>query len=141
MTTPEAIVAAAREWIGTPWNHQQRLKGIATDCAGIVIGVAKTLTGFDDSGIPAYSRQSSNYSLIRFCDAHMQRADGPALGRVAVMRFKDEPQHMGIFGDYPLGGLSLIHSYVQSRKVVEHRFDDEWSARVLAVYIIPGVVE
>jgi len=140
MTTPEEIVAEARTWLNTRWSHQQRLKGVATDCAGIVIGVAKAKTGFH-ADITPYSRQPSNYGLLKLCEEHMIRADGPALGRVAVMRFQDEPQHMGIFGDYPAGGLSLIHAYAEVRKVVEHRFDETWAARVLAVYIIPGVEE
>jgi len=140
MTTPEEIVAEAREWIGTKWNHMHRLKGVATDCAGIVVGVAQAKCGFN-ADIPPYSRQPAKNSLVRMCEQHMTKADGPALGRVAVMRFQNEPQHLGIFGDYPGGGLSLIHAYAEARKVVEHRFDETWAARVLAVYIIPGVVE
>jgi hypothetical protein len=105
-----------------------------------VIGVAKAKTGFGADIVP-YSRQPSNYELLRLCEEHMIRADAPAVGRVAVMRFETEPQHMGIFGDYPMGGLSLIHAYARVKKVVEHRFDDVWAARVLAVFIIPGVVE
>lgn len=140
MTTPEEIVAEARSWLNTRWSHQQRLKGVATDCAGIVIGVAQAKAGFT-AEIPPYSRQASNYGLMRVCDQHMIRADGPALGRVALMRFADEPEHIGIFGDYPTGGLSLIHAYAKVKKVVEHRFDDLWASRLMAVYIIPGVEE
>jgi len=141
MTTPAEVVAEARGWISTPWSHLHRTKGIGTDCAGLVIGVARDL-GLAQPVIAPYARQPSQNSLLRHCAAHMQRASsGPALGRVAVMRFGDEPQHLGIFGDYPLGGLSLIHGYAQSRKVVEHRFDETWAARVVAVFVLPGVVE
>jgi len=140
MTTPEEIVAEARGWIGTRWDHQQRTKGVGTDCAGLVIGVARDL-GLAQPEIAPYARQPSQNALLRHCSAHMQRVKGPGLGRVAVMRFQEEPQHLGIFGDYPLGGLSLIHGYAQSRKVVEHRFDETWTSRVVAVFLLPGVVE
>lgn len=30
------IVAAARGWIGTPYLHQASLKGVGTDCLGLV---------------------------------------------------------------------------------------------------------
>lgn len=138
--TPEEIVAEARTWLQTRWSHQQRLKGVATDCAGIVIGVAQARLGFT-ALIPAYSRQPSHDSLLRMCREHMQAAALPALGRVAVMKFQGEPQHMGILGDYPHGGLSLIHAYAKSRKVVEHRLDEIWLARIVAVFILRGVVE
>jgi len=143
MTTPAEIVAEAREWIGTRWDHQQRLKGVGTDCAGMVIGIAHVLLGFD-AAIEAYNRAPGiNNSLLRLCTVHMTRVRRPALGRVAVMRFEGEKlsHHLGVFGDYPFGGLSLIHAYAQSRKVVEHRFDEAWSARVVAVFVLPGVVE
>ena len=41
----EAIVAEAREWIGTAWQHQASLKGVACDCVGLVRGVYTRVTG------------------------------------------------------------------------------------------------
>ena len=37
------IVAEARAWVGTRWQHQQHTKGVATDCAGMVYGVGHAL--------------------------------------------------------------------------------------------------
>lgn len=140
MTTAAEIVEEARTWLSTRWSHQHRSKGIATDCAGIVIGVAAAKVGFS-AEIPPYGRQPSNDSMMKLCQQHMIRTDKPALGRVAVMKFDKEPQHMGIFGDYPLGGLSLIHAHARNRMVVEHRFDDVWASRLVGVFILPGVIE
>jgi cell wall-associated NlpC family hydrolase len=33
------IVALAREWLGTPYHHQASLKGVGTDCVGLVRGI------------------------------------------------------------------------------------------------------
>jgi NlpC/P60 family putative phage cell wall peptidase len=33
------IAAAALEWVGTPYRHQGRRKGVGCDCLGLVIGV------------------------------------------------------------------------------------------------------
>jgi cell wall-associated NlpC family hydrolase len=143
VTTAQDIVAEAREWLGTPWNHQERLKGVGTDCAGLVIGIAKARLDFK-APVPAYSRTpGANNELLKLCRKYMTPVRQPALGRVAVMRFEGEKlsHHLGIFGDYPLGGLSLIHGYATSRKVVEHRLDEIWLDRVAAVFILPGVVE
>jgi cell wall-associated NlpC family hydrolase len=40
---PHPIVTQARGWIGTPFHHQARLKGIGCDCLGLCVGVALEL--------------------------------------------------------------------------------------------------
>ncbi len=34
-----ALVAEARSWLGTPWHHRARVKGVGVDCAQFVVGV------------------------------------------------------------------------------------------------------
>ena len=33
------VLAAAREWLGTPWHHMARCKGAGVDCAQLLIAV------------------------------------------------------------------------------------------------------
>jgi NlpC/P60 family putative phage cell wall peptidase len=57
MTGREEIVAAARGWIGTPYRHQGRLKGVGCDCLGLLIGVFREASGGGAVGpIPPYTR-------------------------------------------------------------------------------------
>lgn len=145
--TGAEIVAEARTWLGTPYRHQARLKGVGVDCDGLIIGVARDLgivaPEFDVQG---YARQPDGQTLLAYCRefmteipvASMQPGDVPVLchprtrGRVAG--------HMGILGDYLYGGLSLIHSEGNShRKVVEHRLDGETRSRIVAAFRMPGV--
>ncbi|EWS52660.1 MULTISPECIES: hypothetical protein [unclassified Methylibium] len=137
------VVAAARGWIGTPYQHQQRLKGVAVDCAGLVIGVARELGIVPpEMDVTGYLRLPDGASLIAYCDQFMTRV--PLIeampGDVPVVCHPRSPRrhaaHMGIFGDYP-GGLSLIHA--NGTKVVEHRFDEDTRSRTLQVYRMPGV--
>ena len=44
-TTRTDVVAAAREWLGTPFHHQARLRGVGVDCVGLVIGVIFLIVG------------------------------------------------------------------------------------------------
>ena len=37
------IVAEARSWLGTPWHYQASVKGVGTDCTGVVRGVGNAL--------------------------------------------------------------------------------------------------
>ena len=39
-----AILTEARDWIGTPYQHQASLKGAGCDCLGLVRGVWRART-------------------------------------------------------------------------------------------------
>jgi hypothetical protein len=43
MTTRAQVATQARAWIGTPFAHQHRARGVGVDCVGLVIGVAREL--------------------------------------------------------------------------------------------------
>jgi len=49
------IIAAARQWLGTPYAHQASLKGIGCDCLGLVRGVWRDLHGGEPEAVPAYA--------------------------------------------------------------------------------------
>lgn len=127
MTHP--AVAIARAWLGTPWQHQGRLPGVALDCAGLVICVARSLgyvpPTWDSNG---YVR-SPDGSMLPLCDQMMSRIDEGAMapGDVVAIAIGLNPQHMAIVGDYRHGGLSLIHSQSVAGKVVETRM--VWARR------------
>lgn len=145
----QAVVAAARSWLGTPYAHQQMCKGAGVDCGMLVGGVAIDAgvisREFWDARFAAfrgYARTPANGMLERVCRSFMsiKPLEDMAPGDVLMMRFKREPHHLAIAADYPLGGLSIIHSLSKPfAKVVEHRLDDDWRACVLACFAMPGV--
>jgi len=57
---------------------------------------------------------------------------------VLLMSWTDDPHHMAIVS---IAGndLGIIHSYAPARGVVEHRLDDQWRARIRAVYVFHGL--
>ena len=141
MVTRAQVVAEARGWLGTPFEHQGRVRGAGVDCIGLLIGVAQSLglTQFDVTG---YGRTPSAGMLQDGCRTHMRPlalADVQP-GDVLLMRFVREPQHVALVGDYVHGGLSVIHSYQGAGGVVEHRLDDVWRRRVVVAFEVPGVV-
>lgn len=130
----KTIVAEAREWLGTPYHHQARLRGVGVDCVGLVIGVARSLgivaPEFDVGGYP---RTPDGRSLLSITDGHMERIAQDAMqpGDVVVVCIAPgSPQHLGILGDYRHGGLSLIHAYngghangvIETRLMLHSRF-------------------
>lgn len=137
MTTRAEVVAEARRWVGTPFRHQGRTLGVACDCAGLVLGVAHAL-GLSSFVFSEYGRDPVG-TLKALCDEHMIQTNEQAAGHVALMRFDSEPQHLAILGDYPHGGLTLIHAASQFKRVVEHRLDPKWQGKIVAIYRLPGV--
>ncbi|MDR7039427.1 MULTISPECIES: NlpC/P60 family protein [Methylobacterium] len=51
----DAVVAAARGWIGTPYRHQASLRGVACDCLGLVRGVWRECLGPEPEAAPPYA--------------------------------------------------------------------------------------
>ena len=136
------IVAQARTWLGTPFHHQARLKGKGCDCLGLIVGVV------DEMGLKdAHGRLLSSYDEITY----PKEPDGAYLiekltdlldevpirdaraGDLALFKVRENPQHLAILTDYE-GTLGMIHSFAPSRRVVEHRLDDDWKSRLLKVY-------
>lgn len=141
MTSRAAVIAEARSWLGTPWVHQHRAKGIAVDCAGLVIGVARALgLVAEDFDVAGYGRQPDG-SLLSVCDDHMRRVSRAEMqaGDVLVVAVAGDPQHMGILVPYIHGGLALVHAASNAGRVVEHRLMFAAGMQFRAAYVLPGV--
>jgi NlpC/P60 family putative phage cell wall peptidase len=147
MTTRADVIAEARRWMGTPFQHQGRTRGLGCDCRGLVGGVAVALglvpptwwADFDQR-FGGYPTQPPPGMMARACDAFMVPTDDPQPGDVVIIAFASDPQHMGILADYAHGGLSLIHAIAYgSAGVREHRLSPTWRALVTRAYILPGV--
>ena len=144
MITGADIVKEARTWLGTRYQHQASLKGVACDCIGLVRGVAREVGLVDpfESGAAAkfvgYDQLPNSGLLIEACESFMDRirvADALP-GDVLVMRFETEPQHFGfVSGNDP---RYMIHCFAMSRRVVEHRVDDVWASRMTGAYRLRG---
>ncbi len=143
MTTRAEVIAAARRFIGTPYQHQQRMPGVAIDCAGVVICAGRELGLLaPDFDVTGYSRQPDG-TLVDYCERYMTRLEPAAMqaGDVVVIRFDGEPQHFGILAPYRYGGLSIIHA-VSGRAVIETRllFGTAAAAmKFVAAYRLPGI--
>ena len=53
------IIEESKTWMGTKWQHQACVKGVAVDCAMLVAGIAKNVNLISDdeiNTIPAYPK-------------------------------------------------------------------------------------
>ncbi len=137
MTTAAAIVAAARSWLGVPFQHQGRTRA-GVDCAGLIICIGRDLGELPaDWDVNGYTRQPDG-SMFAHC-AERLGPSGQTPGAVALMRFAEEPQHLGVLVPYRHGGLALVHALQSSGRVVEHRLDATWRSRITRCFSFPGM--
>lgn len=114
----------------TRWEHQAR--GDQLDCIGLLVAAFPWLQDCTD-----YARDPSDNRLERHLEAQFGLPIDPAgmaPGDVVALAMPTVVRHVGILGDYPLGGLSLIHTSGTTKHVTEHRLDQRWARRIRFVY-------
>lgn len=133
--TRDEFIAQARTWLGTPFHHQARLKGVGVDCIGLLTGVAEEF-GMDVSNIPsAYSRAPDVDMLFREIaqSGHLERTSTPAPGDVVFFRVFGQPTHFGLLTEN-----GFLHADA-SFGVVEVPLDDRWRSRIVGTYKIKAL--
>jgi NlpC/P60 family putative phage cell wall peptidase len=148
MTLRDRIVTEAREWIGTPYQHQVGVKGVAVDCIHLVIGVLQQICAVapdwwqnEGAAYAAYGRTSGADIMRTAMRKHLREIDvaDAQPGDVVYMSFGDGLHHAGFLADYRHGGLSIIHALSRAEKVTEHRLDATWRGYIKAAFAVPEV--
>jgi cell wall-associated NlpC family hydrolase len=127
-----AFIAAARSLVDTPFRHRGRTeRGI--DCLGVV-AYALRAVGRVPADERIYNREpeAEGLRLRETLVSHFSNPVGRLVpGCVVLMRWHERPNHVAVLGEYPHGGLSVIHADAASRRVVEHALDGHWPRRVV----------
>lgn len=139
MTNQSDIIASAREWIGTPFVHQGRKKGIGVDCAGVVVGIARDnhlAEGFVDP--TDYPANPTNRQIEDILDTWMDRVKPQDVqpGDVLFFRYAKLPQHMGVLTEKG----TFVHAYKQGFGVVEVTYDKAWRRMTVRGYRFREIV-
>lgn len=126
------LVLAARRYLGVRFVHRGR-RPDKLDCVGLV------WLAYRDCGVelpcPAdYGREPQADRFRAAISAALgDPVSGLAVGDVVTLRTRLHPHHVAIVGDHP-DGLSLIHASGEHGRVVEHRLDDSYRARIVTVH-------
>ena len=138
MITGADIVAEARSWLETPFQHQGRIKGVGVDCAGVVIETGRAL-GLVDYVEEGYARQPNPKRMKTILGHYLtpiSRYDARP-GDIPWMRFI-EPMHLGILSELD-GRSTIIHAYASCGKCIEHTLDKKWQRRIVRYYRFRGI--
>lgn len=141
MPTRDQVIAEARTWIGTPWGHQGRLKGVGTDCGGVILGVGKALGVVPlDREISGYGRQPRPFLmrsyLMDLFDPIRKMDLMP--GDILWLRAGEHAQHLAIYCGNGAGRETMIHAPVED-VVVETPIDAHWKLKIVAAFRYRGI--
>jgi NlpC/P60 family putative phage cell wall peptidase len=140
------IVAAARGWLGTAYQHQASCKGAGTDCLGLLRGVWREIYGREPADIPPYtldwSEPSGEERLWQAATVHLLpvvEAEPIKTGEVLLFRMRTVgvAKHLGIVsraGPH----TAFIHAY-SKYGVVETSLSLPWRNRVVARFDFPEI--
>ncbi len=117
--TSHEVIAAARDWIGTPWRHQGRSRQ-GVDCIGLLVVVARGF-GLEVLDRTDYARDPSSVELLTHLRRHLRFVypGENGLGAVGIFRQARLVCHVGILAERD-GAPSVIHARMDMRQVVEH---------------------
>lgn len=121
-----AIVAEAREWLGTRYHEHATIKGVATDCAMFPFCVAKAVGRIPaDAPPPEYSSQSMLHEdrehylgFVRQWAREIER-DQVLPGDFAIFRYGRSYSHGAIVTDLP----EVIHAVIRGNGVILGNID------------------
>ena len=145
LPTRNEIIAEARQWVDTPFQHQAIVKNIGVDCVGLIAGVgintgATYATKDDLRKVWNYGRLPNPKRMEFLLDKYLIRVDGnPKIGDIAWIEWRDGmPMHLAILSEYK-SRETIIHAYADSKKVVEHSLTKLWRDRIASYWRYPNV--
>ncbi|OQP85108.1 peptidase P60 [Rhizobium rhizosphaerae] len=137
------VLAAAQEWIGTPYRHQASMKGVGCDCLGLVRGIWRDLYGAEPEALPAYGRdwaeRSGEDRLAEAARRHFQPREAGhtcAPGDLLLFRWRPDlpARHCGIHA----GGQRFIHAYEKAAVIVSP-LAPGWARRIAGCFRFPDL--
>ncbi len=138
---PEAVIAAARLWLGTPYHDQASLRGVGCDCLGLARGVWRDLIGAEPQAIPPYSRDWGETGLREVlaegARAMMIEVPLTQIGPGTLVLFRMAPRaiakHVGIL----TAPDRFIHAY-DRLGVIEEALTTTWTRRIAFAFHFPS---
>ncbi len=145
MVSKQDILAEARHWIGTPYQHQASCFQAGCDCLGLVRGVWRNLIGQEPETVPAYTpdwaeiRGEETLQLAARRYLEEVPTSKVSVGDVLLFRMAlgAPAKHIAFVSETDNGiPTKIIHAY-WGRSVVETHMGPWWSRRIAAAFSFP----
>jgi hypothetical protein len=140
MPSSEAIVTAARSWVGTPLRAGPAAQGVAVDDWGLVRAVGEAaglLTIEVDAALVAGARRALAEAMLHPIETGETGDVALVDGRLAILA--DHNGRATLIRVDGAPGSRVYASGAAHAKVVEHGFTGHWPGRVEAWFRYPGL--
>jgi NlpC/P60 family putative phage cell wall peptidase len=142
--TRTKVLSLARTWIGTPYHHQASVRGIGTDCLGLIRGLYRDLYGEEPAAVPGYARDwaeaNCDEPLLTAARAHLIEVpiDAAQPADILIFRWRDglAAKHAGLLC---VPGR-MIHA-VEGAPVSEVSLSPWWRRHTAAAFAFPGITD
>lgn len=131
-----AVIDEALTWLGTPYRHQGRRKGVGCDCIGLVLGVWQGLYGTVPEQPVPYAPdwdETGTEKLLTGVARHFREKpkDEMAGGDLLIFRWRPHlpAKHAGIL----VGQDRFVHAY-EGMAVSLSTLVPQWRRRIAGVF-------
>lgn len=126
------IIESAREWLGTPWQHNQRCKGVGVDCVQFIAALAEE-QGIKIGPIENYYREPQKDELFWHlrCIAGLEEVSFTEPGDILLFRVGGIPRHLGVATE-----RGMVHADAKVGRVVEISNLGFWERLIVARFRI-----
>jgi len=140
-TTPARVVAAARQWIGTPYHHQGSVRGIGADCLGLVRGVWREIYGREAESPPPYSRDwaetGGEEAMLAAAARHLMAIDHREAGAGDVVVFRMRAGSVAKHAAILSSPTMMIHA-MEGGPACEVALSNWWRRRIAGAFRFPA---
>lgn len=128
------LIKVAREWLNTPWQHNQISKGIGVDCVNFLSAIAKE-SGLIIEDIPrCYGRTATDNQIELYLERNFKRKIDLSIdgNDILLYKFSGYNNHVGL----ATSSTTIIHANSKVGRVVEHSIDGIWKRCLTGVFVI-----
>lgn len=136
--TRQAVLSCAQTWLDTPYRHQASVRGVGTDCLGLIRGIWRELYGQEPETPPNYTsdwaEMTGEETLLNAAQRWLNPVNAPRAGDVLLFRMGPNApcKHIGILAD----DARILHAYWGKSVVLSH-FAPFWQHRHVASFAFP----
>jgi len=138
----QRIVRSALSWVGTPYHHQQRLKGVGVDCAHLIAGIAIECNLISADSIlpmdysPEWNMHNREELLLGYlADFGCTEKTSLDPGDIICFTIGQAVGHIGIY----VGDMKYVHAQnmTMPRQVTINTLSGRWQKRHSHTFAFP----
>jgi NlpC/P60 family putative phage cell wall peptidase len=136
----ERIVSEAMTWLGTPYRHQGRRRGVGCDCLGLIMGVWDGVYGAVPEQPGAYAADWAEAGggdpLIEAARRHCREKPVADMASGDLILFRWRPELPAKHCAIAMGESRMIHAY-EGHAVLLSPLGSHWKRRIAGVFAFP----